>query len=159
MARQGNHSSQSTDRAQHTSLKPALWCCRKRNRTKSVITATVMIRSHLTRIIEEVTSSVHRPWLPIVNYLMTEECKTVGTPFQPVKSYSGRQCTATMMLLAGVSALAGCQELYCVVDQKNYPLRHDGVLGHLLAQVSGVYCPHANNVTVAGIVFKATSSQ
>ena len=45
------------------------------NPTKSDITATVMIHSHLTRITEEVTSSVHRPWLPIVNYLMTEECQ------------------------------------------------------------------------------------
>ena len=64
-----------------------------------------------------------------------------------------------MMLLAGISTLADCQELYCVVDQKNYPLRHDGVLGHLLAHVLGMYCPHANTLTVAGIVFKPTSSQ
>ena len=64
-----------------------------------------------------------------------------------------------MMLWAIVSALSGCQELYCAVDQKNYSFRHDGVLGHLLAHVSGVYCPHANTLTVSGNVFKPTRSQ
>ena len=76
-----------------------------------------------------------------------------------MKSFAQRQGTATMMVWAVVSALSGCQELYCAVDQKNYPFRHDGVLGHLLAHVSGVYCPHANNSVVSGNVFKPTRSQ
>ena len=86
--------------------------------TKSVTIATFMIHSRAGSIVEEVTSSVYHPWLPIVNYLMTEDCEKFGTPFQPVKSYAGRQGTATMIVWAAVSALSGCQELYCTVDKK-----------------------------------------
>ena len=126
---------------------------------KDVITATLVTHSCVGRITEEVTSLVYRRCFLIVNYLMTEDCKKIGTPFRPVKSYAGRQGTATMMLWVVVSALSGCQELYFAVDQKNNPFRHDGVLGHLLAHVSGVYCPHANNSTVSGNMFKPTRSQ
>ena len=79
----------------------------QKNPTKSVITATLMIHSCLARSTEEVTSSIHRLWLPIVNYLMTKDHEKFRTPFQPVKLYSGRQRTALMMLWTVGSALVG----------------------------------------------------
>ena len=118
-----------------------------------------MIPFFFERSAEGVTSSVLCPWILNVNDLMTRDREKCGTPFQPVKSYSERQDTVTMMLCAVVSALVGCQEEYYAVDQKNYPFRQDGVLGHLLAHVSAVYCPHAKNSTVSRTMFKLTCSQ
>ena len=72
---------QSEYRQGATYVIPANAMVLQKSPTKSIITATLMVHSRAGRIAEEVTSSVCRPWLPIVNYMMTEDCKKVGLYF------------------------------------------------------------------------------
>ena len=77
---------------------------------------------------------------------MTKDPISFGTPFQPMDYYCGSDDSATIMFWAMASVLAGSHDLYCAIDQQAYPFRHDSVLGHLMAHVSGNYCPHSGKV-------------
>ena len=94
---------------------------------------------------EEVTIGLQRSWSPLINFLQTEDPTLYGTAPKPIRHYWGRDNSASMMLWAVSSAIAGCKELHSAIDKKSLPFRHNGWAGHMLAHVHHSCMKHENN--------------
>ena len=101
----------------------------------STVRAFVKRRDYVNGGMEEVTIALQRSWLPIINYLQTEDSEGYGTVPKAIIPYRGKQKSASMIQWAVSSAIVGCKELHVAIDQKVCPFRHDNWAGHVLAHL------------------------
>ena len=106
---------------------------------------------------EEVQVALKRSWLPLINFLHTEDANGHGTPMPPVKFYmtnSTHSSRANMIQWAVASCIVGCKEMHRAIDTKEMPFHHDHWSGHMMAHLHSACIKFDDCRTPKGSPFK-----
>ena len=74
---------------------------------------------------EEVNIATQHCWAPFINFIQTEDFRHCGTMLKVTGPYMWVGNSATMILWAMAGVILGCKELYCAIDQKDFPFHHN----------------------------------